>query len=363
MYQETDKLFSVGVSKTMSEQFVVIESGSIETSEDWVVSLQGVRGGDMHVAAVTNKQVVQARQEGLRYSCDHHGSFLYIVTNKDGAKNSKLMRVRWGGDSLGSERWEEMRPYDAAVEITYVLPFQLGMAVLGREGGSQRAWMVIDENAGTGQGNTDLSSNTPWKAIDFQESMYSIHPTGNRVYDTTVIRLKYSSLVTPQQTMEIDFVTGRRQVLREKEVPGYDRDMYRTARVLAPSAHTPGCHIPMSLVFHKSLLDSENSTGLPVNAPVLMTGYGSYGYPIDPSFDYSRLPLLNRGVVFAIAHIRGGGEMGRHLWYEEGGKYFTKMNTFHDFADCGRHLGTIGLTDRDKLAIVGRSAGMVVMCG
>lgn len=309
VFREEDKLFCAGISKTNSDQFIVVESGSIETSEDRIISLVGVLGGDQHKEAVRNMRVVQMRQEGLRYSCDHHGSYFYVVTNKDGAKNSKLMRVRTDAVSLESSAWEEVRPYDPSVEVRYVIPFQRGVAVMGREGGSQRVWMAL----GDGEGMSDISKDVQWSAIDFPEEMYSVHASGNCTYASDVIRLKYSSLVTPQQTLEVNFCTGAREILREKEVPGYDRSLYRSVRVVAQSTHSPDCRVPISLVFHKDLLnDCDGAT--PVNKPVLMTGYGSYGYSIDPSFDYTRLPLLNRGVVYAIAHIRGGGEMGRQRY-------------------------------------------------
>jgi oligopeptidase B len=305
VFREEDKLFCAGVSKTPSEQFMVIESGSIETSEDRIIALEGVVGGPAHVAAVTNMRVVQSRIEGLRYSVDHHGSFFYIVTNKDNAKNSKLMRVRCDAAAIDGSRWEEVCAYDPAREVKYVIPFKRGVAVLGREGGCHRVWMVL----GNGQGASDVAVNAPWNAIEFAEDMHSIRASGNCIYDTEVIRLKYSSLVTPQQTLEVNFCSGERTVLREKEVPGYDRSLYRTVRTMASSGHSPDVMIPISLVYHRDLLAAGQE--VPANAPVLMNGYGSYGHSIDPSFDYSRLPLLNRGVVFAIAHIRGGGEMGR----------------------------------------------------
>lgn len=305
VFREEDKLFCAGVSKTRSEKYVVIGSGSIETSEDRIISLEGVMGGPAHVAAVQNIRVVQERVAGLRYSLDHHGSYFYIVTNKDNAKNSKLMRVRCDAGTIDSSCWEEVRPYDPLREVKYVIPFKRGMAIVGREGGSQRVWMAL----GDGEQASDIPTNTQWNAIEFSEDMYSVHASGNYVYDTEVIRFKYSSFVTPQQTLEVNFCSGERTLLREKEVPGYDRSLYHTMRVFAPSNHTSNCTIPISLVYHKDLL-SEGQL-VPVNVPVLMNGYGAYGYSIDPSFDYSRLPLLNRGVVFAIAHIRGGGEMGR----------------------------------------------------
>jgi protease II len=292
------------------------------------------------------------------------------------------------------EHWKDVTPYSDLRELSYLLAFKTGLIVFGRENGNQKIWSLLKESvavptavspavdssiasmdsslifvdsSSSTTSSVDLSPHPHWHEIPFPEVCYSIRSRNNRLYDTPLVRVEYSSFLTPKSTIDINFHTNEQIVLKRKEVPHYDPENYLVRRIFVNSNHTEGCQIPISLVFHRSLLPSLSETkkgkeekedeSLPINHPMLLYGYGSYGACIDPSFDYTRLPLLDRGIIYGIAHIRGGGEMGRSQWYEQGGKYFNKMNTFYDFKDCALGLIDRKVTSSDRLAIVGRSAG------
>jgi oligopeptidase B len=187
-----------------------------------------------------------------------------------------------------------------------------------------------------------------WNKVKVPEDAYSIWPEPNRDYTANVIRLGYSSLLTPKQVFDYDILTETRDVLKETEVPFYDRTLFDCKRIEALS-RDGSTKIPMSIVYRKDLEDEEASNEdnlvLKQTAPLFLYGYGSYGACMDPSFDFKRLVLLKRGVVYVIAHIRGGGEMGMP-WYEDEGKYLSKQNTFYDFADCAKSLIANKITTR-----------------
>lgn len=218
LFQDDDGLFNVAVEKTLSGECVVISSESIETSEVHVIflppadpSATGQSAQAAHLLAARNKVLVQPRKEGLRYTIDHQGEHLLIVTNDDDAKNGKLMRVRLppparrGGGvalekSLRREQWQEVRPYDPRVEISGVLPFKRFVAVFGRQGGGPKMWVYCPcEGAG---------ADHAWEEVTFQEECYSLHSSQNHVFDSDVLRVKFSSMLTPQQVSAIKEVTG-----------------------------------------------------------------------------------------------------------------------------------------------------------
>jgi len=186
--------------------------------------------------------------------------------------------------------------------------------------------------------------------IHFPEKMYECEPSRNREYKSAFVRLAYSSLITPLSIFDFNFETKELTRRKETEVPGYDRSLY-ACEALSTVADD-GVSVPMSMVYRKDKKREENNF-------VLLTAYGSYGISYDPHFDLKRLSLLDRGLVFIIAHIRGGGEMGRH-WYENG-KFLFKKNTFTDFISCARHLVDTRLTQPQRLAITGGSAGGLLM--
>eukprot|EP00658_Telonema_sp_P-2_P046316 TRINITY_DN3444_c0_g1_i2.p1 TRINITY_DN3444_c0_g1~~TRINITY_DN3444_c0_g1_i2.p1 ORF type:complete len:333 (+),score=77.72 TRINITY_DN3444_c0_g1_i2:90-1088(+) len=184
-------------------------------------------------------------------------------------------------------------------------------------------------------------------------STLSSSSAASDVYKRQVVRLSYSSLTTPHSVMEFEFSTGKLILLKEQPVPEFDRSLYTSELMHATAAD--GTSIPMSVVYRTDKRDHS------CPAPVFLYGYGSYGICIDPEFNARLLPLLDRGVVYVCAQIRGGGELGRATWYEEQGKYLNKMNTFTDFCDCAQHIVDTGMSTPDKLAICGRSAGGLLM--
>lgn len=367
---EDDGRFWMDVSKTTDERYLMIGSGSKETSEYYFIDLEGVSGAEQHKQVLPARlKCLQPRQQGLRYEdIDHQDGHFYIVTNKDDCMNNKLVRVSVASYAEKTtenhyQQWEDVRPYNACEQINSVLALRHHLVISGRAEGFSQLWIVPYTN------QKHLGA---WQAMTFPEQTYNVWLTDNFVYDTETVRIGYSSFITPRQVQDYNLYTGAITVLKEQTVPGYDHTKYVCRRIEAKSRDGKTC-IPISLVHHKNLLhattpyvldeasgqlrrDLSRPDNCLYHAPTLLYGYGSYGMPIDPTFDFKRLALLDRGVVYAIAHIRGGGEMGRS-WYEKEGKYCSKMNTFHDFADCAKALLSQQITTPDRLAIVGRSAG------
>jgi oligopeptidase B len=358
LYREDDQLFNVDVRKSASGEYLFLGSHSIETSEERIISLKGACGASDHIrtSSIEQMMLVQQRVVGLRYSGEHRGDKFYFVTNDNNAHNSKLVELPidtayTGGekklirDLAGQGKWADVRQYDDSIEVTELLPFRCGLVILGRESGLQQVWLSMPG---------DTSECSQWSRLSYEDEIYAVDETNNHCYDADVVRLRYSSFVTPTQIIDVSLRTKERKILKEQIVPGYDRTKYACKRVFVPSS-TDGALVPLSLLYLKNQLD-ESPTSTP--SPALLYAYGSYGVCKEPSFDYTILPLVDFGIVFAVGHIRGGGEMGRSSWYEKGGKYFTKMNTFTDFADCAKYLIASGITEPSKLAMSGRSAGL-----
>ena len=187
--------------------------------------------------------------------------------------------------------------------------------------------------------------------IDFPEPVYSVGLAGNAEYDTPLLRFTYTSLVTPASVFDYNTETREREIKKQQEVPGYDSSQYRTERIYATAPD--GVEVPISLVYRKDRVHDGSARGS--NSPMLLYGYGSYGISIDPAFSSDRLSLLDRGLVYAIAHVRGGGDLGK-AWHEDG-RLLKKRNTFTDFIACAEILISAGYTSPGRLAIEGRSAG------
>lgn len=345
IFQEDDSRFWVGITKTASGRFLIIDSSSKETSEVHVVDLLNLNGGEAHrVAGQQRLQCISHRKEGIRYEIEHLSASLTekdsfaIISNIDNAKNFKLLRSEI--DAIGdSSTWIEVKPYDPTIQIQSILPFQHHVVIYGRQDGRENIWIASI---------ADLSR---WTQVPFDEDCYSVWVGDNYQFNNPCVRLVYSSFVTPRTVFNLNLQTMEKVILKVQEVPGYEASRYESKRIMINARDN--VQIPCSMVFCKS---SSPFVAEAQPRPTLLYGYGSYGHSVDPTFDYKRISLLDRGVVFAIAHIRGGGEMGRS-WYEDHGKYLTKRNTFNDFADCAAHLSKVGITAPDRLAIVGRSAG------
>ena len=336
LLHEKDELFWMSLDKSADGKFVLATSESKETSEVHAVDLSTDGGCEC----------VAAREPGVLYSVEHRLGRWLLVTNRGGATNFKLMSA--ADTCRDAAGWADVGGfgYDDARYVEGVEAFEGHVAVFGREAGLTACW-VLEMADGA-----DRVAEGCVHRVSLPEAAYEVGPGKHREYGSTELRLRYSSMVTPPSTLGLDMRQPEAlpHTLKEDEVPGYDRSLYATERLEARASD--GTPIPVSLVYRRDKWDPKARGP----SPMLLYGYGSYGMCMEPSFGATRLPLLDRGMAFAIAHVRGGGEMGRE-WYEKDGKYLTKRNTFTDFIDVADHLKAQKLTSADNLAITGRSAG------
>ncbi|HEX7459523.1 MAG TPA: S9 family peptidase, partial [Acidimicrobiales bacterium] len=337
--EEPDDHFYLGVGRTKDDRYVLCGLDSKVTSEVWVLD------ADEPTSAF---RVIEPRHPGIEYGVDHDrgdpaagrpARFL-IVTN-DGAEDFRLMEAP--EDGPGREHWTEVLPARSGVRLDAVDPFDRFLAVYEREDGGTRM-RVIEHATGT---------STP---VVQPESPSTVWGEANPDYDATVLRYGYTSLATPRSVFDLDLESGELTLRKRQPVLGhFDPAHYRTERQWATAGD--GTQVPLSLVYRPDLVADPVPGG--DGAPCLLYGYGSYEASMDPTFSSLRLSLLDRGFVFAIAHVRGGGELGRH-WYEEG-KFAAKPNTFSDFVACARHLVAGGWTSPGRLVARGGSAGGLLM--
>jgi len=326
VYQEDDGRFEMALQKTRSRRFIFIEIASPLTSELRYLEADHPSG---------EFRVMLQRRQGVEYDASHGGRYFYVRTN-DGAKNFRLMRTETGNPS--AETWQEVIPARADVAIEGVDSFQEHLVIYERERGLEKIFVRHGED-----GNVHY--------IEFPEPVYTVAATGNAEYKTNLLRFNYTSLVTPMSVFDYDVRTRERELKKRYEVRGgYDTSQYQSERIFAKAPD--GVEVPISLVYRK---DFERNG----DAPLLLYGYGAYGHSIDPRFSSDRLSLLDRGLVFAIAHIRGGAEMGEE-WHDHG-KLLEKKNTFSDFIACAEHLIAEQYTASYRLAIMGGSAGGLLM--
>ncbi len=328
VFQEDDETFYSYVYKTKSKKYIVIGSSSTLTSE-FRCTLADEGSSEF--------TVFQERSRGLEYSIAHFENTFYILTNKDGATNFKLMQT--SEESTQKENWEEVIPHRDKVLLEDIDIFKDFLVVSERENGLNKIRI------------------TSWdKQVDyylpFDNETYTAYPTTNVDFDTTTLRYAYNALNTPSSVIDFDMVTKEKSVMKEQEVLGgtFDKNNYVMERVWATARD--GVKVPVSMVYHK---DTKKDG----NAPLLQYAYGSYGSTIDPSFSSIRLSLLDRGFIYAIAHIRGGEYLGRK-WYEDG-KLLKKKNTFTDFIDVSKHLIKEDYTSEEHLYAFGGSAGGLLM--
>jgi oligopeptidase B len=326
VYQEDDGRFEVALQKTRSRRFVFIELASPLTSELRYLEADDPTG---------EFRVLLPRRQGVEYDASHHGEYFYIRTN-DGAKNFRLMRTEVNNPS--SEEWHEVISARADVTIEGVDSFEDHVVIYEREHGLEK--ICIRDGSG------EFSH-----YIDFPEPVYTVAAAGNAEYKTNLLRFNYTSLVTPTSVFDYNVRTRERKLKKQYEVRGgYDASQYQSERIFAKAPD--GVEVPISLVYRRGF--ERNGT-----SPLLLYGYGAYGHSIDPRFSSDRLSLLDRGIVFAIAHIRGGAEMGEE-WHDHG-KLLEKRNTFSDFIACAEHLISLRYTSSYRLAIMGGSAGGLLM--
>ena len=326
IYDEKDELFDIGVGRSLDGTMIFLEAAAKTSTE-----VRYLRADDPNGTL----KVILPRQPEHEYDVDYRNNLFYIRTNKD-AKNFRIVTAPVEDPS--EKNWKEFVAHRPEVKIDGISLF-INHAVLSEwENGLEQLEVV------------DFKTNKHTR-IKFPEPVYSVALTNNREYATQVIRYGYNSLVTPYSIFDYDMNTGKSTLLKETEVPGgFNRANYKSERVFATAAD--GTKIPMSIVY-------RNGVKLDGSAPLLLYGYGSYGYSISPTFSSNRLSLLDRGVIFAIGHIRGGGELGEE-WRQEG-RMMKKMNTFTDFIACAEALIKQKYTSKDRLVIQGGSAGGLLM--
>jgi len=328
VYHEPDVLYRAGVYLTKDDKWLVVSSGSYTTSEAYVIP------GDRPTEPL---RLVSPRQNDVLYTVNHQDNRFLIRTNADGANNFKLM---WAPESDPSRAaWRELVPQRDSVLLDGFDVFRDHLVMYER-GNALR--MIRIRNIRTNAEHT----------VEFAEPVYTAGPGSNPEYDTHTLRFGFQSMVTPSSVYDYDMNTRQRELKKQTEVIGYDPSLYATERTWARAGD--GTMVPVSLVYRKPMVRDGSR-------PMLLYAYGSYGNSTDPTFSSANLSLLDRGVVFAIAHIRGGQEMGR-AWYDQG-KMLNKMNTFTDFIAVAEHLVRDRWTSSQRLAIRGGSAGGLLMGG
>ena len=326
VYEEKDELFRVGVGRSRSKGYIFLGIGSHTTSEVRYIPADQPQA---------EWKVVAPRRHEHEYEVDHHGDRFYIRTNDKG-RNFRLVTAPVSDPR--PENWTEVVPHRADVMLEGIELFKNHYVLLERERGLPE-FRVTDLRTG--------ASHT----VAFPEPTYSAFSGANAEFDTPVFRYTYQSLVTPNSVFDYDMDKKAATLLKEQPVPGgFDRANYASERLFATAKD--GVKVPISLVYRKGL--KRDGT-----APMLLTGYGAYGYPYPVMFSSNRLALLDRGVSFAIAHIRGGGEMGK-TWHDQG-RMMNKKNTFTDFIAVADYLVGEKYTSPDRLAIEGGSAGGLLM--
>ena len=328
VFHETDTQFGFEVHRTRSKRFIIITSeNSSRTTE--VLYLDANRPDQPF-------QLIQARQPGVEYYVEHQGDRFLIRTNADGATNFKLMEAPCMHP--GAANWKLLLPERPDVTLDGVDAFEDFLVLRAREDGLPRLRVLGFSNA------EDYY-------IDFPEAAYTVALDNNREYSTRLLRFHYTSLITPASVYDFDLISKKRELKKQTPVlGGFDPANYRSERLYAEAAD--GKRIPISLAYRKGL-DRDG------NNPMVMNAYGSYGINSDPAFSHSALSLLDRGFVWAIAHIRGGSEYGR-TWFEDG-RMLNKRNSFTDFIACAEFLIDQRFTSPSSLAAMGGSAGGLLM--
>ena len=328
VFHEKDDTYNTFVYKEKSKKYLVIGSGSTLTSEYRVLDAKHPDG---------EFKIFQPRTRGLEYGISHYGDKWYIVTNKDKATNFKLMTTT--ENATGKDNWKDLIPHRKDVLLEGIEIFKDYLVVEERSNGLNK----IQIRPWSGKGEYYLP---------FDIETYSAGTTTNVDFDTDILRYSYQSLATPSSIIDFNMKTKQKTVLKEQEVLGgkFDKNNYTEERVWATAAD--GTKVPISMVYRKGIKkDGKN--------PLLLYAYGSYGNSMDPYFSSIRLSLLDRGFIYAIAHIRGGEDLGRD-WYENG-KLLKKKNTFTDFIDCSKFVIAQKYTSPEHLYAEGGSAGGLLM--
>ncbi|MBA4276440.1 S9 family peptidase [Flavobacterium sp.] len=328
VYFEKNETYNVEVAKSKSRKYLAIESGSTLTTEYRILEADNPDG---------KFRVFQKRIRGLEYSINHYGDSFYIMTNADKATNFKLMKTLETATS--KENWTEVVPHREDVLLEDIEIFKDFLVIEERTNGLNK--IRIMPWSGTGE-----------YYLPFDSETYTAYTSTNVDFDTDILRYSYQSMTTPSSVIDFNMKTKTKEIKKEQQVLGgkFDKNNYTEERIWATAKD--GTKIPISMVYRKGL----NKNG---KNPLLLYAYGSYGHSMDATFSSTRLTLLDRGFMFAIAHIRGGEDLGRQ-WYEDG-KLLKKKNTFTDFIDCSKHVIEQKYTSAEHLYAEGGSAGGLLM--
>ncbi len=328
VFEEEDETFGCFIYKTKSRKYLMIGSYQTLSSEYRFLDANDPTG---------DWQIIQPRENNLEYSVSHFDDKFYIKTNW-GAKNFRLMQTSI--NSTSKNYWQEVIPHRKDVLLRSIDVFKNYLVVNERNEGLRKTRVI------NWQDNSEYY-------ITFNDPSYSLYSSSNLEFDTDLFRFVYTSLTTPRSVYDFNMLTKKRTLLKQKQVLGgeFDTDNYISERIFATSRDGK-TQIPISLVYRKGMRKNGEN-------PLLLNGYGSYGNSSDPYFSSVRLSLLDRGFTYAIAHVRGGQEMGRD-WYEDG-KLLKKKNTFYDFIDCAKHLIDTELTSSEHIYATGGSAGGLLM--
>lgn len=328
VFNETDDTFNVSISKEKSRKYIVIGSGSTLTTEYRILNSDNPDG---------EFEIFQHRVRGLEYSISHYEDSFYILTNKDKATNFKLMKTP--ENKTAKKYWVDLIPHREDVLLEDIEIFKNYLVVEERSNGLNHIRIM------------------PWNGepdyyLPFGSETYNAYTTTNIDFDTDILRYSYQSLGTPSSVIDFNMKTKTKEILKEQQVLGgkFDKENYVEERIWATARD--GVKVPISMIYRKGLYKNGKN-------PLLLYAYGSYGITMDAYFSSTRLSLLDRGFIYAIAHIRGGEDLGRE-WYEDG-KLLKKKNTFTDFIDCSKFVVNEKFTSPEHLYAEGGSAGGLLM--
>jgi len=327
LYEEKDLLFGIGVGRTRDKKMIMLASYAATMQEYRYLPADTPQG---------DWKMIIPRSKDHEYSVEHYNGEFFITTNKN-AENFRVVRAPVKDPS--EKNWKEFIPHNPNIKVDAIEFFKDYAVVSERENGLEYLKVL------------DLKTKRAARRIPTAEEVYTMSTSGNPEFDTDVIRYSYASMTTPNSTYEYNFATGKSDLLKQLEIPsGYDKTKYETKRLWVPARD--GVKVPLSIVMKKG-------TRLDGSAPMLLYAYGSYGYSMVPGFSTNRLSLVDRGMIYVIAHIRGGSELGEK-WRQDG-RMFKKINTFNDFVDSAKWLIDNKYTSPDRLVIQGGSAGGLLM--
>ncbi len=328
VFHEKDETFNTGIFKSKSEQFLIIQSDSTLSSENWFLDA---------ATPMADFKCFQPRERGLEYDIAHYGDYFYILNNADGATNFKLDKTPIG--QTEKSYWQPVLAHQEQIRLEEIDIFKEYLVVTQRYNGLSQIRIIRWDGSAE-------------HYLPFDNETYMASTGLNLDFDTEILRYTYNSMTTPYSVIDYNMRTGAKEVKKQQQVLGgkFSEENYESQRLWATA--TDGTQIPISIVYRKGIkCDGSN--------PLLLYGYGAYGITIEPSFSTTRLSLLDRGFIFAIAHIRGGEYLGRP-WYEAG-KLLHKKNTFTDFVDCAKYLIENQYTSPAHLYAMGGSAGGLLM--